>query len=212
MQDPEKQLNDYLDRVTGEIGVLKENLLALKSIVDGWNQQGSTSIVEIYGYLLGSLYNLLFDNLILNLGWLFDKKGDRSLIRYLNQMNEQSENFLRELATKRVDYEPPYFHTTQSIEAYQQLKNLNDSREVERENQINHTIKKFKAEIVTDINDINNMQEKYQQLKTIRDKSIAHRDKVFFDGPVKFWSEAQLTVDDIESLTNLAISIVKKHY
>jgi hypothetical protein len=212
MQNPEKQLNDYLDRVTGEIRVLNANLLSLKSIVEAWTQEENKFIADTYWYLFRSLYDLLFDNLILNLSWLFDEKGKRSLIWYLNRMNEQSESFFRKLAEKQVDSEPAYFFTQRSIEAYNRLKRFNAPSKADRRNKIKQTIEKFKIAITTHLNEVNNVKAKYIQLRDVRDKSIAHRDKQAFDDPAEFWNEARLTVDDIECLTSLAMQIVKGHY
>lgn len=212
MQNPEKQLNDYLEKITDEVLLLNENLRALKNIIEELRKDEYEEIRRIYWYLSRSLYDLLFDNLVLNLSWLFDKYGERSLIWFLTQMKKQSDTYFKSLAEKRVNYEPRYFLDEQSIDVYKTMKNQFPVRKNERKCKIKETSDKYRRKIDEHLNEIKSVEINYLKLKDVRDKSIAHRDKQVFDNPSTFWEEAKLTIEDIEILTNLATNIVKDMY
>ncbi len=212
MQNPEKQLNDYLDKISQEVTLLDETLRSLKNIVEELSKNENEAIMKSYWYLSRSLYDLLFDNLVLNLSWLFDKNGERSLIWYLTRMKEQSDKYFKSLAERRIDYEPKFYQTKQSLEVYQEMKNRFSVNKDERKRRIKEAICGYRQLIDSLLSEIQSIEGKYLRLKDVRDKSIAHRDKQAFDDPAKFWEDAKITIEDIETLVILAINIVKKLY
>lgn len=209
MRDFEERSSDWLDRYTNEARLLDEHLRALKSIIEEVRKSDNAEFMEYYGYFSYSLYNLLFDNLILNLSWMLEENGKRSLIWFLDQLQKQPLEYYKSLATQVVDYEPAIFHTEQSSEHYGEMKNRSPAHKDERKRIIKKRANSYKTNIDSHLCSIESLQEIYLRLKGARDQSIAHRDKTAFDNPKKFWEDNQLSIEDIETLTHTVIDIVK---
>lgn len=209
MQNPEKRLNGYLDRIVDEVALLDENLRSLKNVVDEVRKNDNEEFIQCYGYLSYSIYNLLFDNLVLNLSWMFEADGKRSLIWFLRQLAELSDDYYRSLAEQVVDYEPEWFASEQSKALYIEMKTRYSLDNKEKKQCVKEIKASYQAKIDTHLAQIELLDSQYQRLKGARDKSIAHRDKQAFDDPEKFWESNRLSIEDIESLTNIAIEIVR---
>ena len=212
MQNPETQLNEYLDRVKGEVSALNANMDSLKSMVEFIQDAENKDVADAYWYLFRSLYDLLFDNVVLTLAWLFDPKGQRSLNWCLARVQEQSRALIPMLADARMSHEPRIFQTQKGLESYKLLANERPLTKKERQEFRRKTLGEFGSTISECRAGIENIQDQLEALKAVRDESIAHRGRRFFDDPKRFWDEMSLGIDDLDCLTNTAKTILKKLY
>lgn len=77
------------DKIVNEILELDKRLKALKYLLEVVKQKDSPEYkvaLAVYDEFLTLLYKLLWDSIVINLYWLYDKKGQRSLFWYLDQI------------------------------------------------------------------------------------------------------------------------------
>lgn len=97
MQDPVKQISEYQDQSFSDIVFLLNSRFSLLKQLSERANQKVWRIAVIFG-LLHTIYNALFDSLIVTLAWLYSKKltDKRSLIWYLNQVKDNSKAFTKD--------------------------------------------------------------------------------------------------------------------
>lgn len=79
--------------------------------------------------------------------------------------------------------------------------------------QVRNNCKKFsKDEIDTQLAEIEKVRDEISKITTMRDQWIAHRDSSAFNNREEFLEENEIEIRDLETLVNLAESIIDAHF
>ncbi len=84
----DKSLEEQKDFFTGAVLDLKQKVDSLDYLTEKLNEKEKPEVkltFDIFDDLLEFIYLLLWDNIVIKLYWLYDKKGQRGLIWYLNE-------------------------------------------------------------------------------------------------------------------------------
>lgn len=85
---------------------LQKKLNALKYILAKGKEENKPEIkvaIGIFNEFLFFLHGLLWDSIVVNLYWLYDKKGERSIYWYLNQLKKFDSSFEQEVDKQIIE-------------------------------------------------------------------------------------------------------------
>ena len=89
----DKSLEEQKDFLTYAVLDLKQKLDSLDYLIEKLSEREKPDVklaFDVFEDLLEFIYSLLWDNVVIKLYWLYDKKGQRGLIWYLNEAKSTS--------------------------------------------------------------------------------------------------------------------------
>lgn len=89
----DKSIEEQKDFLTGAVLDLKQKVDSLYYLIEKLSEREKPDVklaFDIFDDLLEFIYLLLWDNVTIKLHWLYDKKGQRGLIWYLNEAKSTS--------------------------------------------------------------------------------------------------------------------------
>lgn len=91
----DKSLEEQKDFLIGDVLDLKRKVDSLEYLIEKLKEREEPDVkltFQIFNDLLEFIYFLLWDNITVKLYWLYDKKGQRGLIWYLNEAKSSTVN------------------------------------------------------------------------------------------------------------------------
>ena len=91
-----KSLDEQKDLLVEAVLELQKKLKSLKYILAKGKEADKPEIkvaIGVFNDFLFFIHGLLWDSIVINLYWLYDKKGQRSLYWYLNQLKKSEPSF-----------------------------------------------------------------------------------------------------------------------
>lgn len=183
MEDPSKQLREYLEKLIFRFLYVKSLDRQLK-IIKEWETPNRAEALNIGAYFFKLVIYSFARTILIELCKLVSEKEDKSLVDWLKKAKEHAASI------DSTRHNPNYSETEREPIKPEEYVTIIEGQESQLAGQ----------------------REVIDRIKTQRDKILAHSDAKYFNNPQEFYEQYPLSTEDIDGLMETVSDILSEQH